>query len=295
MGGLAACRGGESEKPPVHLIPNMDTQEKGRAYRRDTSGLFADGRVMRTPVEGTLARGELPTDPALEQGVEVDGGVATDVPAAKYPAAITVNEDFRARGKIRYEIYCTPCHGGEGDGKGPVAARGLAVPPANFHDARLKEMPVGKIYSAIKNGVNQGNMPSYAAQVPVADRWAIVSHVRAMQMARDPGMQEFVGAVVVAKSNKASAEYGAQLYKAKTCNACHSLDGTRVVGPTFKGLFGRQEDTSAGPVTVDEKYVRESILDPGAKIVNTYGPTMPKLQIDPIELDSLVLFLKAQK
>ena len=53
--GLVGCRGGESEKPPVHLIKNMDTQEKGKAYRKDSTGLFADGRMMRAPVEGTVA------------------------------------------------------------------------------------------------------------------------------------------------------------------------------------------------------------------------------------------------
>ena len=59
---LTGCRGWETENRPVHLIKNMDTQEKGKAYRRDTTGLFADGRMMRAPVEGTVAQGQLADD-----------------------------------------------------------------------------------------------------------------------------------------------------------------------------------------------------------------------------------------
>lgn len=289
----AGCRGWESEKPPVHLIPNMDTQEKGKAYRADKTGLFQDGRMARLPIEGTVAVGQLADDAVLEDGVGPDGQ-----PTLLYPATIKekMDETFRARGQTRYKTYCSPCHGVNADGKGPVASRGLTVPPPSFLDARLKTMPVGKIYSAIKNGVNNGNMGSYAAQIQVEDRWAIISYIRQVQMAADPTVSEEGGEnIVVAAASKSSADHGSQLYKAKGCNACHSLDGSRMVGPSFKGLLGRQEDTSAGKLVADKAYIVESIKQPAAKIVTGYPPAMPVIALTDIEVDSLVMFIEQQK
>lgn len=293
----SGCRGGDSDKPPVHLIHNMDTQEKGRPYRRDDTGLFADGRVMRAPVEGTVAIGHLDDDAVLHEGLDEQGQ-----PTLKYPTSIASDGATRERGKERYGIYCAPCHGELGDGKGTIAAKALdggvrlEIPPPSFFDQRLKDLPVGRIYGAIKNGVNMGNMPSYAAQVPVADRWAIVTYVRQMQKEKDPALNEEGGVnVVVAQASSASAEHGKQLYAAKGCVACHSLDGTRLVGPTFKGLAGKSESTSAGDIVADDAYLRESMLQPMAKIVNGYPPAMPPLPLDAIEVESLILFIKAQK
>src|SRR5689334_3332200 len=89
---LGACRGGESESPPVHLIHNMDTQEKGRPYRKDTSGLFADGRMMREPVEGTVAWGQLNDDDLLYEGLAPDGGL----PTLTYPTHNSTGEAFES-------------------------------------------------------------------------------------------------------------------------------------------------------------------------------------------------------
>jgi mono/diheme cytochrome c family protein len=288
---LVACRGGESEKPPVHLIPNMDTQEKGRAYRRDTSGLFADGRVMRVPVEGTVAIGQLDEDDTLHEGLDVDGGV----PSQKFPASVAFDDAaVKQHGKLRYDIYCAPCHGVLGDGKGAVALKGgMMVPPPSLHDARLKGLVVGKIYAAIKHGVNNGNMPSYAAQIPVEDRWAIIAYVRQLQgVAPESGE----GVVLVAAAKVASAEHGGLLYKAKGCNACHTLDGAKLVGPSWKGAYGKMEQLANGSeVKVDDAYLKESILKPMEKVVMGFPPAMPVLPLSEIEVDSLVLFIKAQQ
>ncbi len=305
--GTVGCRGGESEQPPVHLIRNMFTQEKGKAYRRDTSGLFADGRMMRTPVEGTVARGELEDDALYYEGLalptEADGGVAMladggmpDLaPSMKFPDQVKVDgkipDELRLRGQARYAIYCAPCHGIDGDGKGTVATRGLLVPPPALNSDRVVKLPAGKIYQAIKNGVNNDNMPSYAAQIPVEDRWAIAAYVRKAGGAADEG-GEAVKAVVV---TTASAEAGAALYKSKICVTCHSLDGTKIVGPSFKGLYGKTESTNAGDVKVDEAYLKESILNPMAKIVTGFPPAMPQQQYTDVEVESLILFIKEQK
>ena len=295
---LTACRGWETEERPIHLIKNMDTQERGKAYRRDSTGLFADGRTSRLPVEGTVARGQLGDDDLWENGTDEKAE-----PTKAFPASVKEKwDDQAARGEGRYAIYCAPCHGGALDGKGPVAMTALdggprlTVPPADLHSERVaKDMVVGKLYSAIKNGVNAGNMPSYAAQIPVADRWAIVAYVKAAQMKKDPTVKQEPGGIDVGPVTTASAEAGEKLFKAKGCNACHSVDGSKLVGPTFKGLWGRNEETSGGAVTVDMAYFKESILQPMAKIVKDYPPAMPPQQVNDIEIESLALWIQTLK
>lgn len=94
------------------------------------------------------------------------------------------------------------------------------------------------------------------------------------------------------------AEVGAELYKSKNCVACHSLDGSRVVGPTFKGLFGKQEDIEGGTqVAVNEDYLRESINEPLAKVVKSYPPAMPAYKglLKDRQIDALVAYIKTLK
>jgi mono/diheme cytochrome c family protein len=300
---FAGCRGCESEKPPIHLIRNMDTQEKGKAYRKDTSGVFADGRVWRLPVEGTVAVGHLDEDDVLHQGLAApaDGGALE--PTKAFPDTVKVDgkipDTLADRGRARYQIYCAPCHGAAGDGKGAVAGVALdggprlVVPPPSFVDERRRGLLAGQMFAAITYGVNNGNMGSYAAQIPVEDRWAIIAHIR-----RDIQKQDYEGGeapVAVAVGSTATVATGEALYKAKGCNACHSLDGSRVVGPSFKGLWGRVEGTSAGDVTVDDAYFKESILQPMAKVVNGYPPAMPAFALSDIEIQSLALYVQTLK
>ena len=91
-----------------------------------------------------------------------------------------------------------------------------------------------------------------------------------------------------------TAEYGEGLYATKACVTCHSLDGSATVGPTFQGLFGRQEQLNDGSsVQVDEEYLRESIVEPGAKIVNGYQNVMPMMTLDDTEVQALVEYIKS--
>lgn len=295
---LAGCRGWETEERPIHLIKNMDTQEKGKGYRRDSTGLFADGRMMRPPVEGTVAQGQLRDDSVWEEGVDEKAE-----PTKAFPAAVKdAMQDNVARGEGRYRIYCTPCHGPQLDGNGTVAQPALdggprlLVPPPSLHGERIaKQLTVGQIYGAIRNGVNNGNMPSYAAQIPVADRWAIIAYVKAEQMKKDSSVPLEPGGVEQVVVTAASADAGKALYAAKGCNACHSLDGSRIVGPSFKGLAGRTEKTSAGEVVVDLAYVKESILQPMAKIVDGYPPAMPPQALNDLEIESVYMFFETLK
>ena len=277
-------RGWVSDKPPVHWNPNMDTQEKGKAYRHDQSGVFADGRYMRHPPDGTVARGYLNEDDALMNGVDAEGKLL-----GKLPDTFTVDTNTVARGKNRFAIYCAPCHGKDADGKGPVFLRkGLAVAPPGFHDPRLVEMPAGQIYKAIHEGVNNNNMPSYAVQIPVKDRWAIVAFLCTMQTGEEDPAKACANKKAEDVTNKPK---GYVMWKAKGCNACHTLDGKPLVGPTWKGLAGKQEQTDKGAVTVDAAYLEESIRQPAAKIVTGFPPAMPQLAVTDDEVKTLVDFI----
>lgn len=296
--GLVGCRGWESDKPPVHLIPNMDTQEKVKSYRKDTTGLFEDGRTMRAPVQGTVALGQLDEDDTFFKGIDEKGEHVLALPATVKGDDGAPKADVIARGKERFKIYCTPCHGPNGDGDGLVnTTKGLLVPPPSMHSDRVKELKNGKLYAAIAVGVNNGNMASYAAQIPVEDRWAIVAFVRDLERQKDPNVSWEPGGDVgpPVDLTKASADLGKKLYKDKGCNACHSLDGSKLVGPSFKGLWGRTEKTSAGDVTVDLAYVAESIRAPMAKIVEGYPPAMPAANLTDLEIESITKYFETLK
>ena len=98
---------------------------------------------------------------------------------------ITLTEAVLKRGQDRYNIYCAPCHGYDADNSGLVTkAAGGTIRPANIHDADKVQLPVGKIYDAVTNGVNNWNMPGFVEQMSVQDSWAVVSYVRAVQASR---------------------------------------------------------------------------------------------------------------
>lgn len=171
---ISGCfQGRPSSKPPIHLNPNMDNQEKYKAQQK--SLFFANGSINRMPIEGTVARGELYEDVAFHTGANEDGKMIKIFP-------MEVNMELLLRGQDRFNIYCSPCHGRTGEGNGIVVQRGM-LQPTSFFDERLVAEPVGQIFNVIKNGKN--NMPSYKAQIPVEDRWAIVAYFKALQKTRN--------------------------------------------------------------------------------------------------------------
>jgi mono/diheme cytochrome c family protein len=147
----------------------MHDQPKYLPLREST--FFADGRSARTPVEGTVARGQLRDDTLLYTG-KADGQDATIFP---FP----VDAAVMARGRERYDIFCSPCHARTGLGDGLVVRRGYRRPPT-LHDERLRDAPVGHFVDVITNGF--GAMPDYASQIGAADRWAIAAYIRALQL-----------------------------------------------------------------------------------------------------------------
>jgi mono/diheme cytochrome c family protein len=145
---------------------DMATQPKNRPL--SPSDFFRDGRSERPLLENTVARGSLENDQLL---------IAKDSNAFPLP----VDQALLERGQQRFGIYCSPCHGLQGDGNGMIVLRGMKRPPS-YHIDRLRESPNGYFYDVITNGF--GQMYGYSAQVPPRDRWAIVAYVRALQLSR---------------------------------------------------------------------------------------------------------------
>jgi len=95
---------------------------------------------------------------------------------------------------------------------------------------------------------------------------------------------------------KTGVERGQKLFNDKSCSACHTINGQPSVGPTLKGIFGTQVELEAGgPVAADENYIRESITEPGLKIVKGYQPQMPvyKGTLKDDELTDLIAYIKS--
>lgn len=168
---FAGCQGTISEKSPIHINPNMDQQGKFEA--QEANPFFADGRAMRPPVKGTIARGFLKEDTALWSGKDASGAWVTESPI---PVTLALLE----RGRDRYDIYCSVCHGLAGDGKGIIMTGGYGfIPAPTYHSDMLRSRPDGYLFDALSNGVR--TMAGYGSQVKVNDRWAIVAYVRALQ------------------------------------------------------------------------------------------------------------------
>jgi len=196
---------------------DMQDQPKSIAYRE--SAFYKDGTGSRPLVEGTVPRGYLREDRALYLGKKSLGqaptagqpaanpqspgaatattGTSTSAPNSTLPGSLypddvetfpfAITKEDLKRGQERFNIFCSACHGMTGYGDGIVARRGFNKPaPANYHQDRLRQAPVGHFFDVISNG--WGAMPSYASQVPFEDRWRIIAYVRALQLSQmSPG------------------------------------------------------------------------------------------------------------
>jgi len=129
-----------------------------------------DGLTLQRPVRGTIARGFLPLHytASVEDAERAGRELTNPVPRTARSAA---------DGKALFETYCVVCHGAQGNGDGPIAAK-IPTPPA-YTSSRVRGMPEGRIFHVITFG--SGKMPSYASQLVPRDRWLIVAHVQTLQ------------------------------------------------------------------------------------------------------------------
>ncbi len=173
---MAGCRGFRSEQPAVHLNPNMDWQPK-----------FKSQTHTQLPPAGTVAWGSgaiytqnkktadfLEADPVYYRGRTPKGAFIKKIP-------VPVTNALISRGQERFNIYCAACHDRAGTGNSPVVLRGMVRPPL-LSDPRVIAFEDGQIFDVITNGAR--NMQPHKDLVPVADRWAIVAYVRALQLSQ---------------------------------------------------------------------------------------------------------------
>jgi hypothetical protein len=157
----------------------MQDQPKMKPLRGST--FFADGLSSRQPIDGTVPRGFLRENTELFTGKKAkatSGTQSKDFPDDVDTFPFPITKDTVLRGRERYNIFCSACHGMTGNGDGMIVRRGFRR-AASFNDDRLRNAPVGHFFDAITNG--WGAMPAYAPQIPVQDRWAIVAYIRALQ------------------------------------------------------------------------------------------------------------------
>ena len=145
----------------------------------EPSDFFADGMSARPRIPGTVARGEASTVGYLATG-KINGQDGDGFP---FPVTIEVMN----RGEERFNIFCSECHGKVGDGNGMIPSRGYRRPPT-YHSDILRAAKNGHFFDVITNGF--GAMPSYASQVPVGDRWAIVAYIRALQLSQHASIND---------------------------------------------------------------------------------------------------------
>jgi mono/diheme cytochrome c family protein len=187
--------------------------------------MFADGRAMRPLLPGVEARQdmivprEVLNDPDHPRMVDDRGDPIVPRDAAEYqrvfegtePAAkgqptfvtripVPVTDDLMRRGRERFNIYCAACHGASGYGDGMVARRAAEmqaagadtaagwVAPSSYHTDEIRGRPVGHLYNTITAGIR--SMPSYAKQISVLDRWAIVAYVKALQRSQHATLED---------------------------------------------------------------------------------------------------------
>ncbi len=165
----------------IGCTQKMSEQPRLEVYEAST--FFDDGRGSRRPVPGTVARGRRPHEIQTTSRV-FRTGLSDGEPVDRLPDEVIGGrrlEEILQRGREQYEVFCVPCHGLLGDGRGFVVRRGFPAPPS-YHIPRLREVPLGSIFRVITDG--HGKMAAYAGQVPPEDRWMIAAYVRVLQFSR---------------------------------------------------------------------------------------------------------------
>ncbi len=200
---MAGFRGQHTRNTPWEIFPDMVRQPKVRA--QSPLGFFADGRGSRVPVANTVPLGYEPPMPQRNAPPEISpsGAAAGDEPAHQdlvfssgtdYLATgkmgvnwgtglpVPVTSQLMQRGRQRFDINCSVCHGLTAAGNGITKQYGLAT-VVSLQDQRIRDMADGEIFDTITHGKN--TMMAYGPNVPVGDRWAIIAYLRALQRSQN--------------------------------------------------------------------------------------------------------------
>ncbi|CAB4244392.1 Cytochrome c family protein [Methylacidimicrobium sp. AP8] len=169
---VTGFRGTKTTRSPIEIFPDMVRQAKVK--EQAPSLFFPDGRASRYPVAGTVPTVDPVDRPYLSTGMIGDyWGDGIPIP---------VNAETMKKGKERFEIFCSACHGATGMGNGIATQYGLVGVP-NYHSDHTRQMPDGQIFYVITHG--QGLMLGYGANLSVEERWAIVAYIRALQLSQN--------------------------------------------------------------------------------------------------------------
>jgi len=158
-----------------------DDQPKANRYRE--SKFYANGLSMQAPPEGTVPRERITLNPRLTTGREADGPIQSNgepLPVYVSTIPLPVNRKLLDVGRKRYDITCGTCHGPLGDGDSIVASQMALRPPPSLH--RYIDRPAGYFFEVATKGF--GMMASYAAELTVEERWAVVAYIRALQLSQ---------------------------------------------------------------------------------------------------------------
>jgi mono/diheme cytochrome c family protein len=170
---VAGKRGDVSRQPPIELFADMDRQPKLRP--QTANRFFKDGLSSQLPVAGTIARGSAyENTPANTGKIPGTTNWVENIP-------VPVTSSLLKRGRERFDINCSPCHGAQADGNGITKKFGMSV-VTSLHDPRLVKMADGEIFNTITYGKNL--MGAYGGQVTIEDRWAIIAYVRALHRSK---------------------------------------------------------------------------------------------------------------
>lgn len=168
LGLIWLALGCEQALPDISWERMMD-QPKGKAFR--ASPYFPDGKLMQAPPEGTV-----PADRAIGPRPLLEGLQGEDFVSA---VPVAVDRPLLVRGRNRFETFCATCHGIDGSGQSLVAHNMELRPPPSLIAPPVTEFPAGRVFQVISAGY--GLMPSYAVELPVSDRWAVVAYLHALQ------------------------------------------------------------------------------------------------------------------
>jgi hypothetical protein len=174
------------------LDPMADRQPKANRYKE--SKFYADGLSMQAPPEGTVPRERITLNTALTTGRESDGPIQTNgepLPVYVKNVPIPVTRKLLDLGRKRYDITCGTCHGPLGDGDSIVATQMALRPPPSLH--RYIDRPAGYFFEVATKGF--GMMASYAAELPIEERWAVVAYIRALQLSQNTPVSDLPPAV----------------------------------------------------------------------------------------------------
>ena len=158
---------------------HTDMRDQPRYEALEASEFFPDGQSARPHVPGTVARGQLQEDEAFYTGRD-QGRLVAELP-------VELNRKLLERGRERFDIYCSPCHGASGAGDGMIVQRGFRRPPS-YHQDRLRDVPAGHFFDVMTHGF--GAMPRYAVQIEPGDRWAIAAYIRVLQVSQNAKLED---------------------------------------------------------------------------------------------------------